>query len=157
VTKRFDPVVAVDDVSFEIHEGEFFSMLGPSGCGKRTTLRMIAGFEEPTRGRILLRGGDVTHVAPAKQKAARKRLATTANFPREEQAQLRLSAPLHARQAIELRYAPLRGPPSRRAGSSGACHRPSAIPSATASPLPRLCVTPTDPWPVASTRPGAPG
>ena len=50
VTKRFDDVVAVDDVSFEIHEGEFFSMLGPSGCGKTTTLRMIAGFEEPSDG-----------------------------------------------------------------------------------------------------------
>ena len=67
VTKRFDDVVAVDNVSFEIHEGEFFSMLGPSGCGKTTTLRMIAGFEEPTAGRILLRGGDVTHVPPAKR------------------------------------------------------------------------------------------
>ena len=67
VTKRFDTVVAVDAVSFEIHEGEFFSMLGPSGCGKTTTLRMIAGFEEPTSGRILLRGGDVTHVPPAKR------------------------------------------------------------------------------------------
>jgi spermidine/putrescine transport system ATP-binding protein len=67
VTKRFDAVVAVDNASFEIHEGEFFSMLGPSGCGKTTTLRMIAGFEEPTSGRILLRGGDVTHVAPAKR------------------------------------------------------------------------------------------
>src|SRR5205814_9430081 len=67
VTKRFDDVVAVDDVSFEIHEGEFFSMLGPSGCGKTTTLRMIAGFEEPSAGRILLRGGDVTHVPPAKR------------------------------------------------------------------------------------------
>jgi spermidine/putrescine transport system ATP-binding protein len=67
VTKRFGSTVAVDDVSFEIREGEFFSMLGPSGCGKTTTLRMIAGFEEPTSGRILLRGGDVTHVAPAKR------------------------------------------------------------------------------------------
>jgi spermidine/putrescine transport system ATP-binding protein len=67
VTKRFDDVVAVDDVSFEIREGEFFSMLGPSGCGKTTTLRMIAGFEEPSSGRILLRGGDVTHVPPAKR------------------------------------------------------------------------------------------
>jgi spermidine/putrescine transport system ATP-binding protein len=67
VTKRFDEIVAVDDVSFAIREGEFFSMLGPSGCGKTTTLRMIAGFEEPSSGRILLRGGDVTHVPPAKR------------------------------------------------------------------------------------------
>ena len=67
MTKRFEDVVAVNNVSFEIHEGEFFSMLGPSGCGKTTTLRMIAGFEEPSDGRILLRGGDVTHVPPAKR------------------------------------------------------------------------------------------
>ena len=49
VTKMFGDFGAVDDVSIEIREGEFFSMLGPSGCGKTTTLRMIAGFEEPTR------------------------------------------------------------------------------------------------------------
>ena len=67
VTKRFEDVIAVNDVSFEIREGEFFSMLGPSGCGKTTTLRMIAGFEEPSEGRILLRGGDVTRVPPAKR------------------------------------------------------------------------------------------
>ena len=50
MTKRFGEAVAVDDVSLEIRGGEFFSMLGPSGCGKTTTLRMIAGFEEPDRG-----------------------------------------------------------------------------------------------------------
>ena len=59
VTKMFGDFWAVDDVSFAIREGEFFSMLGPSGCGKTTTLRMIAGFEEPTDGRILLQGQDV--------------------------------------------------------------------------------------------------
>ncbi len=64
VTKRFGSVVAVNEVSFEIGEGEFFTMLGPSGCGKTTTLRMIAGFEQPTGGRILLRGQDVTDVSP---------------------------------------------------------------------------------------------
>jgi spermidine/putrescine transport system ATP-binding protein len=67
VTKRFDDVVAVDRVSITIPGGEFFSMLGPSGCGKTTTLRMIAGFEQPDEGRILLQGGDVTHVPPAKR------------------------------------------------------------------------------------------
>ena len=51
---------AVDDVSLAIGEGEFFSLLGPSGCGKTTTLRMIAGFEVPDEGRILLQGQDVT-------------------------------------------------------------------------------------------------
>ncbi len=66
-TKRFGDVVAVDGVSIEIPRGEFFSMLGPSGCGKTTTLRMIAGFETPDEGRIVLRGRDVTHVPPARR------------------------------------------------------------------------------------------
>jgi spermidine/putrescine transport system ATP-binding protein len=67
VTKMFGDFCAVDDVSFTIREGEFFTMLGPSGCGKTTTLRMIAGFEEPTNGRILLQGRDVTYVPPARR------------------------------------------------------------------------------------------
>jgi spermidine/putrescine transport system ATP-binding protein len=67
VTKRFGEVTAVDDVSLAIRAGEFFSMLGPSGCGKTTTLRMIAGFETPDRGRVLLRGKDVTVAAPQKR------------------------------------------------------------------------------------------
>ena len=54
VTKRFDDVVAVDDLSLEIERGSFFALLGPSGCGKTTTLRMIGGFEEPTEGTIYL-------------------------------------------------------------------------------------------------------
>ena len=64
VGKRFGSVVAVRETSLEIRDGEFFSMLGPSGCGKTTTLRMIAGFEIPDEGRILLRGADVTDVPP---------------------------------------------------------------------------------------------
>ena len=64
VTKRFQEVTAVDRVTLEIAGGEFFSMLGPSGCGKTTTLRMIAGFVEPTSGRIVLQGEDVTWVPP---------------------------------------------------------------------------------------------
>jgi spermidine/putrescine transport system ATP-binding protein len=67
VRKRFGRVAAVDDVTLTIAEGEFFSMLGPSGCGKTTTLRMIAGFEVPDEGRILLQGRDVTTVAPAQR------------------------------------------------------------------------------------------
>jgi len=63
ISKRFGEALAVDDVSIEIARGEFFSMLGPSGCGKTTTLRMIAGFEEPTTGRVLLDGDDVTLVS----------------------------------------------------------------------------------------------
>ncbi len=57
-------VVAVDDVDLEIAEGEFFSLLGPSGSGKTTVLRMIAGFENPTGGAVLLQGRDVTSQAP---------------------------------------------------------------------------------------------
>jgi spermidine/putrescine transport system ATP-binding protein len=65
VTKRFaGGHAAVDDVSFEIQRGEFFSMLGPSGCGKTTTLRMIAGFEQPTTGIVRLEGQDVSRVPP---------------------------------------------------------------------------------------------
>jgi spermidine/putrescine transport system ATP-binding protein len=67
VTKTFGDLKAVDDVTIEIPGGEFFSMLGPSGCGKTTTLRMIAGFEEPDSGRIILEGKDVSFVPPAKR------------------------------------------------------------------------------------------
>ncbi len=62
--KTFGSVTAVAGVDLEIAEGEFFSMLGPSGSGKTTVLRMIAGFEEPTEGRILLGGTDVTGRPP---------------------------------------------------------------------------------------------
>ncbi len=64
VSKRFGEAVAVDGIDLEIADGEFFSMLGPSGSGKTTTLRMIAGFEPPTSGRIWLHGRDVTGVPP---------------------------------------------------------------------------------------------
>ena len=58
------PVVAVDRLDLDVVDGEFFSMLGPSGSGKTTTLRLIAGFEQPTQGRILLHGRDVTSIPP---------------------------------------------------------------------------------------------
>jgi spermidine/putrescine ABC transporter ATP-binding subunit len=64
VSRHFGPVRAVDDVSFEIRRGEFFSLLGPSGCGKTTLLRMLAGFEVPTAGAILIDGQDVSTVPP---------------------------------------------------------------------------------------------
>ncbi|HLK94247.1 MAG TPA: ABC transporter ATP-binding protein [Nocardioidaceae bacterium] len=62
--KRFGGVVAVDGVDLDIADGEFFSMLGPSGSGKTTVLRMIAGFEAPSDGTVLLGGDDVTRLAP---------------------------------------------------------------------------------------------
>jgi len=64
LTKRFEDVVAVDGISFDIDRGSFFAMLGPSGCGKTTTLRMIGGFEEPTSGAIELDGRDVAPLPP---------------------------------------------------------------------------------------------
>ena len=64
VSRHFDDVAAVRDASFAVRRGEFFSVLGPSGCGKTTMLRMIAGFEEPSQGRILLEGRDVSRVPP---------------------------------------------------------------------------------------------
>ena len=63
LTKRFSEV-AVDHIDLTVASGEFFSLLGPSGCGKTTTLRLIAGFEQPTSGRILLDGVDVSDVPP---------------------------------------------------------------------------------------------
>lgn len=60
ITKRFGPVTAVDNISLTIDEGEFFALLGPSGCGKTTLLRMLAGFELPTSGQVLIDGQDVS-------------------------------------------------------------------------------------------------
>lgn len=64
IVKRFGDVVAVDHVSAQIRDGEFFSMLGPSGCGKTTTLRLIAGFEFPSSGEILLHGASIGATPP---------------------------------------------------------------------------------------------
>jgi spermidine/putrescine transport system ATP-binding protein len=68
LVKRFDDVVAVDHLDLDIRGGEFFSLLGPSGCGKTTTLRLIAGFERPTEGAIMLDGVDMAQTPPHKRK-----------------------------------------------------------------------------------------
>lgn len=68
LTRKFeDGVVAVDNINFYVRKGEFITFLGPSGCGKTTTLRMIAGFDKPTEGQILLNGEDISHLAPNKR------------------------------------------------------------------------------------------
>ena len=67
VTKRFGAATAVDDLNLTIAQGEFFSLLGPSGCGKTTTLRMVAGFEQPTEGEVFLEGKPVATVPPFKR------------------------------------------------------------------------------------------
>jgi spermidine/putrescine transport system ATP-binding protein len=67
VTKRFGDFTAVRELTLDIERGEFFTLLGPSGCGKTTTLRMVAGFEEPSDGRILLEGTDVSGLPPFKR------------------------------------------------------------------------------------------
>jgi len=68
VSKSFGPLKAVDSVSLGIQKGEFFSLLGPSGCGKTTLLRMLAGFETPDTGRILVDGQDITALPPNRRK-----------------------------------------------------------------------------------------
>ncbi|NVO07334.1 MAG: ABC transporter ATP-binding protein, partial [Rhodoferax sp.] len=64
IVKQFDDVFAVDEVTLDIHQGEIFALLGSSGCGKSTLLRMLAGFESPTSGQILLAGQDIVGLAP---------------------------------------------------------------------------------------------
>lgn len=78
--KRFGDHLAVDDCSFSVSQGQFFSLLGPSGCGKTTLLRMIGGFEQPTAGRILLDGQDVTHL-PAQKRPTAMVFQSYALFP----------------------------------------------------------------------------
>lgn len=80
VTKRFGDFIAIDDVSLDIYEREFFALLGPSGCGKTTLMRMLAGFEEPTTGRIDLAGQDIAHVPP-NRRAVNMMFQSYALFP----------------------------------------------------------------------------
>jgi spermidine/putrescine transport system ATP-binding protein len=67
VTKHFDELIAVDDLSLSLIAGEFFTLLGPSGCGKTTTLRMVAGFEQPSAGEVRIGGADVAGLPPHKR------------------------------------------------------------------------------------------
>jgi len=69
IFKKFDSTIALDDIDLQIGAGELFFLLGPSGCGKSTLLRLIAGLHEPTSGRILFNGRDVTHLGTEKRNA----------------------------------------------------------------------------------------
>ncbi|HEX6654094.1 MAG TPA: ABC transporter ATP-binding protein [Thermoleophilaceae bacterium] len=80
VTKRFGDFAAVREMQLDIPRGQFFTMLGPSGCGKTTTLRMVAGFEEPTEGRVYLDGDDVTGM-PAFRRPTNTVFQSYALFP----------------------------------------------------------------------------
>ncbi|MEZ5059989.1 MAG: ABC transporter ATP-binding protein [Solirubrobacterales bacterium] len=80
VTKRFGDFVAVDDLDLDIGQGEFFTLLGPSGCGKTTTLRMIAGFEEPNEGEVRIDGTDVAGL-PAHRRPTNTVFQSYALFP----------------------------------------------------------------------------
>jgi spermidine/putrescine transport system ATP-binding protein len=80
VTKRFGDFAAVREMELDIPRGQFFTMLGPSGCGKTTTLRMVAGFEEPSEGRVLLDGDDVTAL-PAFKRPTNTVFQSYALFP----------------------------------------------------------------------------
>ena len=80
VTKRFGDFTAIDSLSLDIYEREFFALLGPSGCGKTTMMRMLAGFEHPTEGRIELSGQDIGPV-PANKRAVNMMFQSYALFP----------------------------------------------------------------------------
>ncbi len=80
VTKRFGDVVAVREVDVDVGDGEFFTLLGPSGCGKTTTLRIVAGFEEPSAGRVLIDGRDVSGL-PAHRRPTNTVFQSYALFP----------------------------------------------------------------------------
>ena len=80
LSKHFDNFAAVDDVSLKIYRGELFTILGGSGCGKSTLLRMLAGFEEPSSGRILIDGSDIT-ATPAYERPVNMMFQSYAVFP----------------------------------------------------------------------------
>ncbi|MEE8366632.1 MAG: ABC transporter ATP-binding protein [Gammaproteobacteria bacterium] len=104
VTKRFDDIVAVDDVSLAVKRGSFFSFLGPSGCGKTTSLRLIAGFDQPTQGDVFIGGNSVVGI-PSHKRPVNMVFQQYALFPHMDVAEnigygLRQRNPKPAKQEI---------------------------------------------------------
>ncbi len=107
VTKRFDDVVAVDNVSLDVERGAFFSFLGPSGCGKTTSLRLIAGFEQPTEGDVFIGGNSVVGI-PSHKRPVNMVFQHYALFPHMNVAEnigygLRQRSPKPAKQDVDKR------------------------------------------------------
>ena len=126
--KRFDDVTAVDSIDLDIAAGEFFSLLGPSGCGKTTTLRMIAGFERPTAGEILLDGTSLAAVPPDRRNVNTV-FQSYALFPHLN---------VLDNVAFGMRYQKVAQGRARAAGRGGAragrARRPRQAPARTSSP-----------------------
>ena len=139
VTKRFGAFVAVDDADFDIRRGEFFSMLGPSGCGKTTTLRMIAGFEQPVRGRDPARGQRRLE-GPALQAQRQHRLPAVRAVPAHDRVATTSPSASKAKKVGEGR--------DREAGHRAARDRAPRPTSPTASPRSSPAASSSgSPWP----------
>ncbi len=154
MTKQFGEFVAVRSIDLDIAAGEFFTLLGPSGCGKTTTLRMIAGFEEPTTGEVLIEGEDVAGL-PAHRRPTNTVFQSYALFPHltvGENVGFGLARKKVAKDEIERRVSA-----GARAGRTGAGDQPAARTSSRAasssasrwrgrwSTCPRCCCS-TSPW-----------
>ena len=126
VEKRFGDLVAVRNLDLRIEPGEFFSIIGPSGCGKTTTLRMIAGFEEPTAGRISVGGRDMTGVRPYRR-PVNTVFQSYALFPHLDVFE---NIAFGLREA-KVAKAEVRDP-GRRGGQPGAARGPRAVAAAAA-------------------------
>ena len=156
LTKSFGEVVAVDGIDLHMPPGEFFTLLGPSGCGKTTTLRMIAGFERPTSGRIMLDGTDVAQVPPHKRNVntvfqsyalfphldVADNVAFGLKYQKTKKEERRQQGQEHARarQAERLRAAQA-GAALRRPAAAGRA-RPRARPGAARAPARRAARRP---------------
>jgi ABC-type Fe3+/spermidine/putrescine transport system ATPase subunit len=125
VSKHFGDLVAVRDLDLDIGSGEFFTLLGPSGCGKTTTLRMVAGFERPTAGRVLIEGEDVAGL-PSYRRPTNTVFQSYALFPH-------LSVRENVAFGLKRKKVP-RDEIKNRVSSSGSGSRPRSTASPTSSP-----------------------